>query len=224
MVRRGPIHAVPERVARARARGADVGVAVVAVDPPGMEHPLQIDELVAGAAEVIHDLLRPALDERFTNPSRDVVEHLVPRHALPFAAAPRAVAPHRIENALGVLHLIERRGALGAVASATARVQRVALELLDAERLLVDVREQPTRRLAVEADRRNQRVTSRDLSRPGDRIELLPVVPALDGWVRGQPALAWRQVARGGMQRLETVAARRLIHRRASSMEPTVRP
>src|SRR2546426_8818720 len=202
VIRRGPVHAVPERVAGARARRADVGVAVVAVDPPRVEHALQVDELVSGTAEVIHDFLLPALDERLADPSRDVVERVVPRYALPSTAAARPLAAHRIEDALGILHLIEGGGTLGAVAAAAARMHRVALELLDLQRVLVDVREEAARRLAVEADGRDQLVAPRDLLRPRDGIELLPVVPALDGRIRGQPALARREVAGDGMQRL----------------------
>src|SRR5690349_5111499 len=130
MVRRRPVHPVPECIAGARARRADVGVAVVTVDAPGMEHALQIDELVPRTPEVIHDFLLASLDERLPNAAGDVVEHLVPRHALPLAAAARARPSKRIKDALGVLHLIERGRTLRAVAAATARVNRVALELL----------------------------------------------------------------------------------------------
>jgi hypothetical protein len=104
-----------------------------------VEDALQIHQLVPRAAEVIHDLLLPALDERRADAAGDVVQHLVPADALPLAlpALPRAL--ERIEDALGVLHLVERGGALGAVPAAAARMLGVTLELLDLERLLVDV-------------------------------------------------------------------------------------
>ena len=152
--------------------------------------------------EVIHDFLLAALDERLPDAAGDVVEHLVPRHALPLAAAAVAGPAKRIEDALGVLHLIERGRALRAVAAATARVHRVALELLDLERGLIDVREESARRLAVEADRRDQRVTPLDLARPGNGVVLLPVVPACDGRIRGEPALRLGELASDGMKRL----------------------
>src|SRR6266446_813947 len=49
-----PVSAHPERVAGPRARRAYVGGVVVAVDTPGVEDALQVDQLVAGPAEVIH--------------------------------------------------------------------------------------------------------------------------------------------------------------------------
>ena len=200
VIRRGPVHPVPEGVAGARAGRAHVGVAVVAVDAPGVKHALQVDELVAGPAEVVHHFFLPSLDQRLANPAADVVEDLVPRDALPLAAAARALAPQRIENPLRILHLVERGWALGAVAPAAARVHRVALELLDAQRLLIDVGEQPAAGLAVEADRGDQRVAALDLLRPGDGIVLFPVVPALDRWIGRQGGR--RHFTGGGVQRL----------------------
>src|SRR5207245_9967294 len=175
---------------------ADVGVAVVAVDAPRVEDALQIDELVAGPTEVVHHLALAALDERLADPPRDVVEHLVPADALPLAAAPRSLAPQRREDALRVLDLVERGRALRAVAPAAARVHGVALELLDRERVLIDVGQQPAGRLAVEADRRDQRVAPRHLAGPRDRIELLPVAPALDRRIGGERG-GRRELARG---------------------------
>src|SRR5439155_4471899 len=100
-------------------RGAHVGMAVVAVDPPGVEDALEIDELVARAPEVVHDLLVPALDERRPDPAAHVVERLVPAHALPLAAAPGPDPAQRTADPLRVVHLVESRGPLRAIASAT---------------------------------------------------------------------------------------------------------
>src|SRR6266403_1867313 len=209
VIRRGPVHAVPEGVAGARAGRADVGVAVVTVDPPRVKHALQVDELVPGPAQVIHDFLGPTLDEGLPNAAGDIVERVVPGHALPLPGTPGALAAHRVEDALGILDLIQGGRALGAVATAAARMHGVALELLDLQRLLVDVREQAAGGLAVEADGRDQLVASRNFLRPRDGIELLPVVPALDGRIGGQPALARCEVARHRMQRLRA----RPVHR-----------
>jgi len=52
-------------------------VAVVAVDPPRVKHALQVDELVPGAAQVIHDFLGPTLDEGLPNAAGDIVERVV---------------------------------------------------------------------------------------------------------------------------------------------------
>src|SRR5262249_17525518 len=148
--------------------------------------------------------------------SRDVVEDFVPAHAFPLAAAARSLATHRVENPLRILYLIERRRTFRAVTPTAARMHRIAFELLDAQRVLVDVGEQPARRFAVETNRRDQLVAPRNLSRPRDRIELLPVVPAPDRRIGGQTALARRQISRDRMQRLRTRA------HRISSAEPTV--
>jgi len=173
-------------------------VAVVAVDSPGVEDALQVDQLVAGPAEVIHHFLRPPLDQRLPDPARDVVERLVPRDALPLAAATLARAPHRITDALGIVDLVERGRALRTVAAAAAGMDGIALELLDSARGLVDVGEQPARRLAVEADGRNQAIATLDLPRPRDGVVLLPVVPALHRRIAGE-ALGDGQLARTGM-------------------------
>src|SRR5204862_649695 len=139
---------------------------------------LPIYELVARAPEVVHDLRAPALDERLPDPGAQVVEHLVPAHALPLPAAPGPDAAQRVPDPLGIVHLVECRGPLCAVASAAPRMHRVAFELSDRERLRVDIGEEPARGLAVEADRRDQRVVARDLPRPRDRVVLAPGLPA----------------------------------------------
>src|SRR5207245_9318282 len=104
---------------RAGARGAHVGMAVVAVDPPGVKDALEIDELVARAPEVVHDLLVPALDERRPDPAAHVVERLVPAHALPLPAAPGPDPAQRIADPLTVVHLIAVLGPISSVTAAT---------------------------------------------------------------------------------------------------------
>src|SRR6185503_8074648 len=132
--------------------------------------------------------LRPAFDERFANAAGDVVERLVPRHALPLTAAARTDAAQRVLDPLGIVDLVERRRALRAVAPAAAGMLGIAFELLDAQRFLVDVREQAARGFAVEADRRQQLVAALDLLRPRRAVVLFPVVPPLHRRIR--PELA----------------------------------
>src|SRR5262249_50320512 len=177
---------------------ADVGVAVVAVDPPRVEDALQVDQLVARPAEGGHHLLRPSLDERPADAAGDVVEGLVPRHALPLAARPVALSPERVADARRIVDLVERGRALGAVAAAAAGMNGVALELLDSSRRPVHVGEQAARGLAVEADGRNQAVTTLDLPRPRDGVVLLPVVPALRRRITRE-AVGDGKLARAGM-------------------------
>src|SRR5262249_1777722 len=186
VIRRGPVEPVPEGVARAGRRRADVRVAVVAVDAPGVEDALEIDELVAGAPQVIHDLGRPLLDQRLAGAPRDGGEGLLPGDALPLPLAARPRPAEGIEDALGIRHLVERGGALGAVAAAAAGMRGVALEFLDLEGALVHVGEQPAGGLAVEADRRDERVLPLHPPRPRARVELLPVVPECGGRGAGE--------------------------------------
>ena len=163
---------------------------------------LEVDELVAGSPEVVHDLGGPAFNQRPTDPGGEIIEDLVPRDALPPATAPRPLATQRVADALGVVHLVERRGTLRAVPAAASGMGRVPLELLDAQRGLVHVGEKAARGLAVEADRRDQRVTALHLAWPGGGIVFLPVLPALDGRVAGEPARGRRELSGGGMERL----------------------
>ena len=208
VVGRGPVEAAPEGVAGARRRRADVGVRVVAVDPPGVEDPLVVDELVARPPHVVHDLVPAPLLEGRPDPPREVVQHLVPRHARPLAAAPLPHALQGIADPLGVVDLVQGRRPLGAVASPAPRMLRVPLELLDLARVAVDVGEEAARRLAVEADGGDEAVMARDLSWPRLRVVLLPVVPARDGRVALEATRRRRQPLGGGVERLGTQTAR----------------
>src|SRR5262249_26862013 len=147
------------------------------VDAPGVEDPLVVDQLVAGTPHVVHHLVAAALDESLADSRRDVVERGVPADALPLPFPALTDALERVTDPLGVLHLVQRGGALGAVASAAARMLRVALELRDAPGVAIDVGEEPAGRLAVEADRGDEPVAARHLLRPRQRVVLLPVVP-----------------------------------------------
>ena len=98
--------------------------------------------------------LLPALLERLADAGADLVQDLVPAHALPLPGAARARALERVQDALGVVDLVDGRRPLGAVAAARGRVERVPLELPHAHRVAVDEGEQAAGRLAVEADRR----------------------------------------------------------------------
>ena len=87
---------------------------------------------MAGPADVVHDLVRGAPRRAPCGcgpPMSSSTSSQVTRSHLPAAARARAL--QRVEDALGVVDLVERRRALGAVAPAAARVGRVALELAD---------------------------------------------------------------------------------------------
>src|SRR6185295_5809473 len=128
-----------------------------AVHSPGGEDPLG-EAILARPADVVHDLALAALDDRLADARREVVEHFVPGYLLPL---PLTAAPDTAqwkEDAVGVCHLVQSRGALGAVASPRARMLGVAFELLHFQGRAVDVGEQAARGLAVEAGRGDQQV------------------------------------------------------------------
>ena len=176
VVRRRPIRAGPEEMCQPRRRRADVGVAVVAVEAPGLEHAVRV-AVLAGTADVVHQLVPPVLFERLPDARAELVQHLIPRHLLPRAGAARAHALQRIQDPIGILELVGRDDALGARPAAAAGMNRVAFDLADLEGLLVDVRDDPARGLAVEADARNDPVAPSILLRPDRRLVVDVVVP-----------------------------------------------
>ena len=169
---------------------------VVAVDAPGLEH-LGGEAELPGAADVVDDLVLAILDERGADALGDVVERLVPAAGDPASLAPTPGPLHRVQDPVGIGDLGDRGRALGAVAPARTGVLGIALELADLHRLLVHVRQQATRRLAVEARGRHQHVALLDLARPRLRVQLDPVVPALLGREHRQV-----HTARTGVERL----------------------
>src|SRR6185503_16430256 len=136
-------------------------------------------------------------DDRLADARGDVGHRLVPRDALPAVLAALPGALQRVEDAVGIVDLVEGRRPLRAVAPARARVLGVALELTNFERLAVHVGQQAAGRLAVEARRRHQHVVALDALRPRPRVELDPVVPALARRVGAE-----RRAARAGVEGL----------------------
>jgi len=157
-------------------------VAVVSVEAPGLQDAIDV-AVFAGPPDVIHQLVTAFFHDGASNAPADVRERLVPGDALPLAVAAGALALERIENPIGILELVGRDDALGARAAAAARVYRVAFDLADLERLLVDIREDAARRLTVEADARNDPVLPTLFLRPALRLEVLVVVPFGGVWV-----------------------------------------
>ena len=177
-VARRAIVAHPRLVADACVRRADVGVAVVAVDAPRLEHPLGV-AVLAGPADVVHDLVAAVFFEGGADAAADLVERLIPRDPLPLTAAASPDPLHRVQDAFGVVDLVLRRRALGTVAPPARGVLGVALELGDLTGLVVDERREPARGFAVEAGGRHDRVVALHLVGPGLGVELGPVVPAI---------------------------------------------
>ncbi|MEJ7722313.1 MAG: hypothetical protein WKF58_18615 [Ilumatobacteraceae bacterium] len=177
-VARRPVVTHPRLVADAGVGRADVGVAVVPVDAPRLEHAVGVTVL-SGSTDVVHHLVVAILGDRRADAAADLVEGLVPRDALPPAAAALADALQRVQDPLGIVHLVEGRRALGAVAATAGGMLGVALDLGDLAALLIDVGDEPARRLAVEARRRHEAVRALLALRPRLGVELVPVVPLL---------------------------------------------
>ena len=170
----GAIVLVPEGVSGAGARRADVGVGVVSVESPGVDHAIHIP-LVPGSTDVVGDLVLPVVLDGLTHLACDVVECVAPGDARPLAAPARSVALERIQDALGIVHLVDRCRPLRAVPTAAPRMFGVALDLPDLAALFVDVGEQATAGFTVETGRRNGGVLGWGTS----RLVLDPVVPPI---------------------------------------------
>ncbi len=145
---------------------------------PGLQDPLG-EAVLTGTPHVVRDLLVATLLERLPDARGDVVQRLVPGDPLPLAAPALDDPLQRVQDALGVVELVDGRRALGAVAAAGSRMSRVALDLLHAQIGLVDVGEQPARGLTVEARGRHEHVLVRHLARMRLRVVLDVVVPVL---------------------------------------------
>ena len=92
-VRGGAVVAHPALVADAGVGAADVGVAVVAVHPPALQHPLGV-AILARAAHVVHDLVVAAFGDGGADAAADVGEGLLPTRPAPIARrlSPRPAA------------------------------------------------------------------------------------------------------------------------------------
>ena len=130
VIRRGPVVFMPQTVSGASTRRADVGVTVVTIDAPSLQHPLDV-ALVPGPTDVIDDtVLGPSL-QRSPNLRSNLVERLVPVDPLPAAFATLADSLHRVQNPLGIVNLIDCSRALGAGPATASGVVRVPLKLGD---------------------------------------------------------------------------------------------
>ncbi len=167
-----------------------------AVDSPALQHAFGV-AVLARPADVVHHFGLAILDNRLTNPAADVVERCVPGGAFPFALAALAGTLERVEDAFRIVDLVDRRRTLGAVATATGRMDRIALQLANLAAFLIDVGQQATGRLAVEADRRHHQEVALDPVRPGERLILHPVVPLLGrrvgGKLTGAVRVGWKR-------------------------------
>src|ERR1700722_3833637 len=166
MIGRRAISMMPEQVSKTRRRRADICVRIVAVNAPGLQRSLH-DEIVAGAANVIHDFFAALFLKSFADARAESFQHLVPCGSRPLSSTSWAVAFHRIQDAIGVVNLRNRGRTLSAKASAARWMFGIAFKLGDLPSFFIDIGEKSAGRFAVEAYRRNEVVMFLDATRPG---------------------------------------------------------
>src|SRR3954453_11248009 len=140
MVGTWPIVSLPDCVTETCSGGADVRVAVVAIDAPRLQHAFNI-AFIARPANVIDDFVAAILFERFANSASDRFQRFLPADAFPLARATLADALKRMQDAVGVIDLIDRGRPFGTQSAAACRVKRVALELANLVSFFLDVRQ-----------------------------------------------------------------------------------
>src|SRR6185436_7400635 len=135
------------------------------VDSPRCENAFS-ESIFTRTTDVIHDLVPAILNDCFADASRNVVERFVPGRLFPLAFAAFAGAFERIKDAIRIVNLVKRGRTLSAVTPARAGMLRIPFKLLNLTGDFIDVGQQPTRRLAVEASGGNKRVMSLLTPRP----------------------------------------------------------
>ena len=123
----GTVECAPQIVTGPRASGADIGMAVVAIDSPCLNGSVGV-AIFTGAANMVHDAVFPLLPT-FAHFAGDFAQCIFPADAFPFAFAPFADPFERVKDAFGVVDLIVGGGSFGTVATATARVNGIAFKL-----------------------------------------------------------------------------------------------
>src|SRR6266516_7739934 len=158
---------------------------IMPIYAPCAKHSLHI-AVVAGASNMIHDLVATVFDDGCADLVGKCVQHLVPGSALPFSLATFACTFQRVEDAFRIMYLVDGSWTFGAVASATAWMIGVAFEFFDKTCFLIHIRHQTTGGFAVKADGGNDGVVLFDFARPRFGVVFYPVVPAFGRRTRGQ--------------------------------------
>ncbi len=157
---------------------------------------------MTGTPDVIHDLVFAIFGKRESNASGQIVEDVIPGHPLPLPFAALARPSQRIKDALRVIHLIDGRRPLGAVAPPAAGVRGIPLKLVNAVLFLIHPGKKPAGRLAVETDGGDQRVMLLNLARPLTGVVFSPVIPPVGGRKAGEAFLWIFEVEYSGIQGL----------------------
>src|SRR5688572_1633494 len=77
MIGAGAVETHPQLITFATARGTDVSVRVVPVNPPGCEYVFG-KTILTRTPDVIHDLVTPVLEDGSTNPRRNFIKRRIP--------------------------------------------------------------------------------------------------------------------------------------------------
>src|SRR5271166_3241304 len=113
---------------------------VVPVDAPRLYRAIH-HVIVSGASNVVHDFFAAIFLESFADTRTEGLQHFVPRSPSPLSAAPRTGTLHRIQDAIGIMNLSDGGGAFCTKASTARGMHRVAFELRNFARFLVDIGE-----------------------------------------------------------------------------------
>ena len=180
---------------------------VVTINTPRSEYPFG-KAILAGSADVVHDLVATFFNDCFSDSCRDRIERFIPGGAFPLSFAAFARPFQWIKDAIWISYLVKCCRTFGAVATARTGVFRIALEL----------GKQTARRFAVEAGGGNEGVASFYTLGPGLGIEFGPIVPTFfrregcemdSRWARVEGFVV-SHVGLSGLHFIDTTCSRRL--------------
>ena len=129
---------VPQAVPRPCSRRADIGVAVVSVYSPRLQHSFDIT-LVTRSADVIHYSVLSLSLKRGSDFGRDFIQCLIPVDSLPLAFTPLTDSLEGVEDSFCVVDLVDCGRTLGTGPAPAARVMWITLELGNLATVLVDI-------------------------------------------------------------------------------------
>ena len=115
----------------------------------------------------------------FADPSGEGRDDFIPCRPLEFSGTTGAGTLERIEDPVGIVHLVQRRWTLGTVSSARSGMPGIALDLPNLSIGPVDVGGEPTGRFTIETSGGHDTVVDFLSPRPRLRIVFYPVVPLL---------------------------------------------
>src|ERR1041384_4008252 len=128
-------------------------------------------------SDVIHDFIAPLFQQRLPHAAGNVIESFIPRDTLPLSCAALADALERETNPLGIVDLIERGRALGAISAPTAGMLRIAVEPANTSGVLFNKTQKPASGFTIETNRRNDVAVLFDFARPLRSVVFDPIIP-----------------------------------------------